>query len=356
LASELYSPRIGLWAAGLTCFYPPLAAFGNLLLTEVLFTLLLTVGCWCLVAAIRRQSYAALALAGLVLGLAALTRSIVWLLPPVLAVYLLAAWRGGPAARLAAAVIPGVVLAATIAPWSFRTSRLERTFIAVDSMGGRNFMMGNYEHTPLERSWATISIVQGEGEWYRLVALRFPEFKTATQGQRDKLAMRYALEFIGSHPTLTLQRSLVKFFNFWQLERTLVAGAVARHFGPLSRWSLVLLAAVICGSHAAALFGGLFGAVCCPPANRRQHWLLMLVVAFVCGMHSITFAHSRYALPLAPIVLVYAASAITSRKVIWEGRNCWPFWLAGIACLVLLAAWVRELIAVDLPHLGALVG
>jgi 4-amino-4-deoxy-L-arabinose transferase-like glycosyltransferase len=356
LAREVYSPRVGVWAAGLACFYPPLVGFGNLLLTEVLFTLLLTVGCWCLAAAVRRGSLAALGLAGLVLGFATLTRSIVWLFPPVLALYLLAAWRGRPVMRLAAAALPCVVLAMTIAPWSMRTSLIEKTFIAVDSMGGRNFMMGNYEHTPLERSWATISIVQGENEWHRLLARRFPEYRKATQGQRDKLAMRYAVEFIREHPALTLQRSLIKFFNFWQIERTLVAGSAAGLFGPLPMWLVGLLAVMVCGSYVAAIFAGIFGAICRPPADLRLHLLLLLVVCFVCGMHSITFAHSRYAIPVTPIVLVYAAAALASWRTIWAARGGWAFRLAATACLVLVAAWTRELIMVDLQHLGDMVG
>jgi hypothetical protein len=60
----------------------------------------------------------------------------------------------------------------------------------------------------------------------------------------------------------TLRR---KFFNFWQLERELVAGAARGIFGRASTPALALLALVIFGSYAATLFLALFGMVAAPP-------------------------------------------------------------------------------------------
>ena len=85
-------------------------------------------------------------------------------------------------------------------------------------MGGRNAMMGNYEYTPLERSWATISDVPEEHQWYRILLRNAQVILPLTQGQLDKLALHHAIDFVKSHPWLTIQRDIVKFFNFWQLE------------------------------------------------------------------------------------------------------------------------------------------
>ena len=41
IASVVFSPGSGLWAAGLCCFYPTLLGFNDLILTEILFTFLL---------------------------------------------------------------------------------------------------------------------------------------------------------------------------------------------------------------------------------------------------------------------------------------------------------------------------
>ena len=121
----------------------------------------------------------------------------------------------------------------------------------------------------------------------------------------------------------------------------------ARGLGARSQVALLGLALLIAGSYAAAMFAGLFGGILVPPANWRIHILLLLVIAYVCGMHTIVFGHSRYHLPLMPIVFVYAAAAIAHAGVIWRQRRSIQFFLASALCVLLLASWGWELIWVD---------
>ncbi len=354
LGTALYSPRVGLWAAGLCCFYPSLLGFNNLLLTEVLFTFLLSAFCLLFVRGLQRDSLPALALAGVLLALAALTRSVVWLFPPVLAVFLLLAFRAGWRRRLLAAAVLTAGFAAVLAHWVVRNTRLQRTFVAVDVMGGRNFMMGNYAHTPLYRSWAAIGL-QGEQSWIREVIASSPQEERDTQGKLDKAALRHGLRFVVAHPGLTLRRDLVKFFDFWGLERELIAGAGEGYFGRVSRPVVLLLALAICGSYVAVLFAGLFGIVLTPPAGRPAHLFLLLVIAFVCGMHTLVFGHSRYHLPLMPLVMVYAAGALVHRKQLWLPRRP-AFWLACCLCALFLAGWTWDFLVVDWVRIQQLLG
>jgi 4-amino-4-deoxy-L-arabinose transferase-like glycosyltransferase len=346
LGAGLFSPRVGLWLGGVYAFYPSLLGANNLLLTEVLFTFLLCSACYTLVRALQRDSLALLPLAGVFFGLGALTRSVLWLFVPVLALYLLLAWRGSARRRLAALVLLVVPYAGTIAPWSIRTSRLEKTFVAVDTMGGRNFMMGNYEYTPLYRSWDAVSL-EGEKAWDRVLAAQNPSLPGTTQGERDKLALRSGIRFVLENPGLTLQRDVVKFFQFWGLERELVAGAARGYFGETSRPVLLLLTVVIFGSYTCLLLLGVFGMVLAPPGNRRAHALILLVIVYVCGMHTMTFGHSRYHLPLMPLVFLYSASALLHRRAIWRRRRRWPFWLAVSICGMFLGSWLWEIGVVD---------
>jgi 4-amino-4-deoxy-L-arabinose transferase-like glycosyltransferase len=346
LGREVASPRTATWLAGLCCFYPTLLAFNNLLLTEVLFTLLLTTSCYLLVLALRRASVTSAALAGVVLGLAALTRSVVWLAPPFLAVFLLLTWKGGWAKRLAAAAAVTAAFAATVAPWAVRNTRLQQTFVAIDVMGGRNFMMGNYRYTPLYRPWDAIAL-EGEQSWEHEVFTTYPPEQRPTQGAVDKLALRQGLAFVREHPGLTLERSVVKFFDFWGLEREIVAGAGRGLFGQVSKAVLLGLTACIAGGYALALFLAVFGAFCAPPADRRAHWLFLCVIAFVCGIHTVVFGHSRYHLPVMPLVLVYTAGALAHAGAVWRQRATRRFALAATLCGVLVAGWAWSLIAVD---------
>lgn len=346
LGSAAYSEQVGCWAAALTCFYPSLLVYNSLLLSEVLFIFLLCLTLSLIARGLRQNSLLVWAVVGATLGLAALTRSVLWLFPPVLAVYMLTLAPGTLFRRCSAAALMIVGFTLTIAPWSIRNSLLQRTLITIDVMGGRNLMMGNYEYTPLYRAWDAISM-QGDEAWNEVLRPERIAMQAKTQGQIDKLAMRYGLHFMLSHPGLTLERSLIKFVNFWQLERELVAGARQGELGAISYAGLLLLALLIAGSYAAAAITGIFGAVLCPPGNWRIHVIFLLLVAFVCALHTLTFGHSRYHLPLIPIVLIYSAAAITHTAGIWSQRLSGRFALAVTLCTLLALSWGWEIFWVD---------
>jgi 4-amino-4-deoxy-L-arabinose transferase-like glycosyltransferase len=347
LANRLFDGRTALWSAALVCFYPSLLFTVNLVLTETLFTLLLMAFCLILMTAWQSCSAVWFAAAGATLALASLTRSVLWLIPPLLAAFLWFAlsqhsrrWR---AVQIASLVL---AFAVVLAPWSIRNSLLQKTFVTVDVMGGRNFMMGNYEFTPLYRAWDAIAIA-GDESWYAVLAREEPRDKGATQGQRDKLAMKYGMRYALAHPGLTVQRTIIKFFNFWQLEREVVAGAQRGYWGIDSRATVLLLAAVIVGSYVAAMAAGIVGWFMLRPADVRFHWLCVLVIGFVCLVHTAVFGHSRYHLPLMPLVLIYAAAAVVHRRQIWRQWRSKRFCAAVLTYAILAAGWAWEIAWVE---------
>ncbi|MEX2187960.1 MAG: glycosyltransferase family 39 protein [Pirellulales bacterium] len=347
LAGRLFDDRTALCSVAFVCFYPSLVFTTNLVLTETLFALLLMVFCLFIQSAWRSNRVAWYVAAGATLGFASLTRSVLWLFPPFLAVFLWMALKECSPSRRAGQIAAAVLaFAVVLAPWSIRNSRLQQTFVAVDVMGGRNFMMGNYEHTPLYRAWDAISVT-GEESWYAVLARNEPRDKGATQGQRDKLAMRYGLRYALSHPTLTAQRSTIKFFNFWQLEREIIAGAQRGYWGVDQRIVVLLLAAVILGSYVAAMAGGIVGWFVLRPTDVRFHWFCLLVIGYVCLVHSAVFGHSRYHLPLMPLVLIYAGAAVVHRREIWRQRRSRRFCAAALTYAILAVGWVWEVAWVE---------
>jgi 4-amino-4-deoxy-L-arabinose transferase-like glycosyltransferase len=352
LGALTYSNRVGLWAAGFTCFYPSLLGYENLLLSETLFTFFVVAVTFLVCEALNRQALAILLVAGIAMGFGALARSIMLLFSPLLSMFLLLNWRGSWHQRAMAALLPLVAFAAVITPWAVRNTRIQNTLTVIDVMGGRNAMMGNYEYTPLERSWATISDVLPERQWHRVLLRDRPSDAVPnTQGQLDKLALRHAIGFVLDHPWLTVKRDVVKFFNFWQLEREFIAAARAGFFGDMSIAAQLALAAIICLSYAAVICLAIFGACCVPPSNRRLHALLLLSILFPCAIHSLIFAHSRYHLPIIPLLAVYAAATVVHRKALWQSTGTWRFKLAVALCSVLVLGWTRELVIADLQLL-----
>jgi 4-amino-4-deoxy-L-arabinose transferase-like glycosyltransferase len=341
-----YSTRAGLWAAGILAFYPTMLGYANLILTEVLFTFWAVASVLAVASALRRDSLPLLGAAGILVALGALTRSILFPFAPVLCLFLIVAWKGSATRRLVAVSVFALSFAAVIAPWADRNRRLERTFVPVDSMGGRNFMMGNYEYTPMYRSWDAISL-KGERAWIAVLHARHErDWGDRTQGQIDKLAMADAISYIQQNPLLTVRRDLVKFADFWGLERELVAGAANGFFGPIPTSAVVALGLAVCGAYVLVLFSGVFGASLRPPSDVRVHLLLLLVIAFVCGVHSVVFAHSRYHLPVMPFVMIYSAAAITG-PCVWADRRGPAFWIATGLCLAIATGWLWNAIAGD---------
>jgi 4-amino-4-deoxy-L-arabinose transferase-like glycosyltransferase len=343
----VYSRRVALWAAAITCFYPALLAYPNVLLSETWFTFFAIGFAWLLLEGVHRERIGLLLAAGIFLGLAALTRSIMLLFVPPMAMYLLWAFPGTWRRRTLAAVAPVCVFTLVIAPWAVRNTRLQETFTLIDVMGGRNAMMGNYEFTPTERSWATITDVTGERAWHQVLAREASGKSLGNQGQLDKRALSHAIHYVVTNPAVTLKRDVVKFFNFWQLERTFVAAARDDYFGN-SRASLVAVVLLTTGTSAAVLLAAIFGVCCVPPASWRDHVFLIGSILFPCVIHSLIFAHERYRLPVMPLLSLYAAAALVDWRQIWDRRWSAGFRAAVVLSIILVLGWLREIAVVDL--------
>jgi hypothetical protein len=80
------------------------------------------------------------------------------------------------------------------------------------------------------------------------------------------------------------------------------------------------------------------------------------VIAYICGMHTLVFGHSRYHLPIMPLVLLFTASAVVNARQVWDQRRSWTFRLGVALCCVLLAGWLWGVVAGDLDRFLSLVG
>jgi 4-amino-4-deoxy-L-arabinose transferase-like glycosyltransferase len=354
LARSLYDERTGVIAAGVVACYPSIVANTGLILTETLFTCLLCTACLLMHQCLMLGGAWRFALLGMTLALGALTRSVLWLFPPVLLVFLIVC---DPAReirlRILHAGVAIIMFAAVIAPWAYRNTRLHYTFTAVDVMGGRNFMMGNYEHTPLKRPWDAIG-VKGDTAWDAVLRAQELVGRDSTQGQIDKVAMKYGLDYVRRNPAQTLVRDVAKFFHFWQLERELVAGMSRGYWGAWSKPALLVAGSIFASTYMVVVIGGVLGWSLRPSHAWRMHVFLLLVIAFVCGIHTLVFAHSRYHLPLIPLLAIYAAAAWTAQTSLLGQWRRPQFWLAACVCILLAASWARELV-IEIPRLLSLV-
>jgi 4-amino-4-deoxy-L-arabinose transferase-like glycosyltransferase len=341
LTRDLFGTHAALWAAGIAWFYPSLLISNYLLLTEVLFSLLAACAVWACVRVFATQSSWAAVAAGVSLALAALTRSVVYPFPALFALIVLL-WAPTPATRrVRLAALMMAAWAVVLTPWAVRNTSLQGVPVLVDTMGGMNLRMGNYEHTPLDRMWDAVSM-SGEKSW--IIGLPAPpQGSHWTEGQKERWARAQALAFIVNHPRLTLERSLVKFGDFWALERDFIAGVQQGLYHP-PRAIAALLSTAIMVSYPLVLFLALFGLAMLTRAHSPAAWMPIVLVVFVCALHSIVFGHPRYRLPLMPLLGVYAAPVLAAapwRAPLTKLPARWPVAAAGAFVLMWIVqfAW-----------------
>ncbi len=352
LGRRIFSQRVALVAATIFCFYPSIVAFNFLLLSEVLFTCLLTAFLLLAVRLIQtNKGWMALG-AGLTLGLAALTRSIVWPFPLVLCPLAFLTLSGSKATRLKLSAVLLLGYLMIVAPWAVRNTNLQGVFTVVNSMGGITLLMGNYEHTPMDRAWDPMTL-HGEASIYALMKKEHPESIHWTEGQKEQWAKQQAVAFMVQNPGLTLHRSLIKFASFWGLERTVPAGFQAGLYHPPA-WFAMAVTFLVPIVYAWVMILACFGLFWGLPEERRAHWLMILLIAVVSGLHSLVFGHSRYHLPLMPLLILYAASALVQHP--WHRFREGLVKAAGpvFACLVLFVAWGREVFVVEADRIRGL--
>jgi hypothetical protein len=284
----------------------------------------------------------------MLLGLAALTRSIVWPFPLVLAPFLIVLGQGATRRRLACAALLLAGHALVLAPWAFRNTRLQGMPVVVDTMGGLNLRMGNYEHTPHDRIWDAVSM-SGSKSWIAGLPPSPPVGGEWTEGLKERWARERAVEFILEHPGLTVWRAGIKFADFWGLDRDFLAGVQRGLFNP-SRWFTVIAGLALLVGFPLVIWLAVVGVCVRPPADWRSHAALWLLVAFVTALHSLVFGHPRYRLPLTPVFAIYAGAAVSGR--LWQLRHERPgrWRLAMALCAGLAAIWIAQFVLRDWPR------
>lgn len=351
-----FSPSTGAFASAVVWLYPDFIFLNSLLLTETLFTLLLVSFALCAVILLQRPRASIALSCGIVLGLATLTRSVLWPMPILLCPALVFMLKGDVKRRL---LLPAIVVAGfavVVGPWAVRNTRLQGVVTVVDTMGGMNLRMGNYEYTPEDRMWDAVSI-RGERSWVHAlsadqVAGRVPP--VVTEGVKDKWAQRKALEYMLANPVTTIRRSVIKFGDFWGLERSFLAGVQQGLYHPPA-WFAVTASGLMLLSYAGLSLAGVAGIWLARPACA-VHAMLLLPMLLITGIHSIVFGHARYHLPLVPLLALYA-SALREHGVRRAfQRATWARSGALASMFLLIAFWTRQVLIVDAPRIRAVLG
>jgi hypothetical protein len=199
--------------------------------------------------------------------------------------------------------------------------------------------------------WDAVSLT-GEKNWVHGITNDLGT-GNITEGQKDKWAQRKAIEYIKAHPLETLRRSLIKFADFWGLEREFMAGVQQGMYSPPA-WFSVLASAAILLAYALIAVAGAAGIWIASPRDMRLHVILLMPVVVLVGAHAIAFGHSRYHLPLIPILGLYASALAVQRMPSFALSRRPALIGAAASIVVLLSVWMRQIVLTDLDRIMSL--
>lgn len=307
LARRLYGPRAGVAAGLIVACYPSLVIYTCLLMSENLFMFLFTASLLVLIKTSPPRRGLSCFAAGVLLGLACLTRSVL-----VGFVFVSALWLLIRRERMAAL---GIMLGAlcAIAPWTARNWGYYHSIVPIDTYGGYNFLIGNNPDASGRQSRDV------------LVKLRQTVWKKyRDDAHRAAIGYKEGLNFIAANPRRFVDLGIRKMGYLYGPEiRELSWGYSRNFFGPAPRWLLVpVTAAVVAAFPILAVFA--LRGFCLRGVGiggwRGGGGLLILAVLYFSAAHFITFGESRFHLPFVPALAVFAGSLFQRREAAAEDR------------------------------------
>lgn len=338
------TPGAALLAAALVAFHPTLVMFSHRLWSETTFIFLLLAALDLLMGALNRR--AVWLTAGLLLGAAALTRPVILPFLPLLGAWALIQLRRTGVERpwLKAAgrlALLGVGVTCVVAPWTIRNFRQTGDFVLVTTNSAFNLLVGSQPEAAFvvkDDTWRQ--------EYGAVDGTMFQDLERVDPGGTQQEAIELALENIQEDPKLFVRKSIWEAGRLWTLDSFLL-----RHLrngwygGPTPRWVLVSLTLLTLVYMLVLYIGGVLGLATERPSRLRG--VVLLLIGFSVALFGLAYSLSRYALPLHPLLAVFAAEFLCRPALrlrgVWGSPAGWRrLACAAIALAGLLFVWFNE--------------
>lgn len=277
--------RIPFWAVLWSSFYPPLWLMSLFIFTESLFLLFLLLLVWAGYRAMERPAAGRAVQFGLLWAAAVYVRPTIALWPGI--VFLICLYgRLVPWRRLVrCGLISGIVFALCLSPWWVRNYKVTGgELIPLTEAGGNPLLLGTYPFT------VPALFLEEQRTWHTTNDLRVNDAQDTERAlERIKTGFREEpLTYISWY-------TVGKFALFW---------------GDVFYWmalpGIPLAAAIL--YHYVLLVPGFIGLY--RSRHNRETWLLGGLFAYMSLLHMVYLAHSRYSVPLMPLMALFAAGTL----------------------------------------------
>lgn len=301
LGRKLFSARIGLYAATMWACYP-FAIYATLYIgTETMFAFFLLSFLLLLLHGIERERSEMFALAGIILGLATLTRGTTQFLPIIIP-GLWFVWRGTLKSWFANCALLILSCLVVILPWSLRNYVVTHDLIPVATAGGVFLWGASDELLTIEERERALPHLQSRLAKKGIERPSGDSRPTVKDGYMVRLAVESYRERLKADPAGLALFMVKKFFRLWYATETGNNHAIILILNvPLYICALVGVA-----------------------ARRRElgtkAGLPLCLLGYFTVLHVVAFPLFRYVLPVMPLLMIYAAGAL----LVWR-ESSWGF-------------------------------
>ncbi len=333
-----FSRRCGLVAASLLAVYPPSIFFDGLIqktsLGQFWGAALLALLAWIKL----RPSWKKCAMAGLVLGLFALTRENALVLAPVVGGWLaLGLGEGSPRDKSMRVLGLGAGLAIVLMPVGWRNHAVGGQFSLTTFQMGPNFYIGNNaeatgRYRPLVKGHETPEFERADATTLAEEAVGH----NLTPHEVSNYWMDQSWSYIQAQPGDWLRLLGIKWLMTWNAYEV----PDSENFYIYREWSWLL--GTLSGLfHFGVLFPLAVAGVVLSWPRRRELWVLHAIILVMTLAVAGFYVFARYRYPLIPVFMLFAAIGLLEIRTLLHGRNfkALGLCLVPVGVAALLANW-----------------
>jgi len=331
IGREIFNEKTGLIAALFLAFDLPSISYTNSLLTETLFTLLLTGSIYCLVGFFKHPNKFLLLSTGVLLGLAALCRPIAQYLFIPLGIIFILLGPGELKKRMVHYLILTVVFFVMLAPWLIRNYTLTGIFDLTSLQGVSLLFLkaGGVKLTLAGKDCRNASSKYINGTTTELIheiETQYGSLDEKSPAEKDRIYKKKALGIILQHPLVYLRNVLScslymltksDFSTSWFV-MGLQRGKTRNVFRKLVELSNLIFVLVLWFG---IIYGGYF------LVKEQKYWplvLLLTLIGYFTFLSAGPEAFSRFRVPIMPYIALlgsYGLVTYLSRKALKENKE-----------------------------------
>lgn len=314
------------FSAWVVSLYPMLVIYPLSLATENLFFLFMMISIWVLLIAEKRRRLIFFVLAGFILGLTCLTRSVAMGFA-----FLSLGWVWFILKERKFAIYMGLAVMITTVPWMIRNTILHQKLTGIESALGYDLYVGYHP--------------ESTGTFQYGISLDL--FPYLDDGLRDEIGQNRAIEFIKSEPNRIPYLIIRKLGYFWGLERRALTFFYSNNFfGFIPGIPLLISFIFFLSPFVIVSLSSIMGLVLIK-WDRSNVILGILLVGYLIP-HILILAEDRFHLALVPLLAIFASifweGGRTNIIEKWKNRNGkYAIMCALLVLSLLIANWSLEL-------------